>query len=124
MAIKADEDEEEYDDHSSSVPKHHFLSGTESGDGFTELTSSLIEYLRPIHQQWHLHQLLATVKKEGSSVHEVYRGHGGLKTKLELQDVAQLYSSLLATFSSLNSFGGPLPILNLLAFTQGFLSQL
>lgn len=57
------------------------------------------------------------MKRKGSSVHEVSLGHGGLKTKLELQDGSQLYSYLLATFSSLNSFGGPLPILNLLAFT-------
>lgn len=121
---KADEDEEAYDDHISSVPKQYLSTSTESGDAVTELTLSLIEYLRPVHQQWHLHQLLATVKKEGSSLHEAHLSQGGLKTKLELQDVAQLYSYLLAIFSCLNSVGGPLPILNLLAFTQGFLSLL
>ena len=118
------EDEEAYDDHISSVPKHHFSTSTESGDAVTELTSSLIEYLRPVHQQWHLQQLLATVKKECSSLHEAHLSQGGLTTKLELQDVAQLYSYLLAVFSCLNSIGGLFPILNLLDFTQGFLSLL
>ena len=113
------EDEEAYDDHISSVPKHHFSTSTESGDAVTELTSSLIEYLRPVHQQ-----LLATVKKECSSLHEAHLSQGGLKTKLELQDVAQLYSYLLAVFSCFNSIGGLFPILNLLNFTQGFLSLL
>eukprot|EP01018_Ginkgo_biloba_P039591 Gb_22218 [translate_table: standard] len=124
---KVDEDEEPGDsNHLTGIIKNYSPTNTEDEDGFTDLNMSIIELLRPVHQQWHLLQILATVKKDGSSEQEpqVSVNLGGLRRKLELKDVAQLYSYLLATFSSLNSFGGALPILNLLAFTQGFLSDL
>ncbi|XP_057818767.2 E3 ubiquitin-protein ligase UPL7 isoform X1 [Cryptomeria japonica] len=126
---KMAEDEETFDEnHVSAAVKHYSSSNANNEDGLTDMNLSFIEFLRPLYQQWHLQLLLNTIKKDSFPMHVTQHNdmwsQEGMKRKLELQDVAQLYSYLIAMFSAFNSSAGPLPILNLLAFTQGFLSQL
>ena len=89
----------------------------------------LVESIRPLHQQWHLLQLMNEAALNDSTpmmfMAAVRRSPKDATEKLfGLSDVARLYSSLLPAFSVLNPFGGALPILNLLAFTPGLLQQL
>lgn len=87
---------------------------------------SYMDLFRPVCQQWHLMKLL-TVMKNVAEINECdssllnnleYTG------KLELLDIAYLYSYMLKIFSVLNPVVGPLPVLNMLAFTPGFLVNL
>nr|PNR53004.1 hypothetical protein PHYPA_009379 [Physcomitrium patens] len=89
----------------------------------------LVESLRPLHQQWHLLQVMNEAALNDSApmmfIATAQRSLKGVTGKLfSLSDVAKLYSSLLPAFAVLNPFGGALPILNLLAFTPGLLPQL
>ncbi|CAH1452099.1 unnamed protein product [Lactuca virosa] len=65
------------------------------------------DLLNPVCQQWHLMKLLTL---ENNSY--------------ELTDVAYYYSSMLRIFTILNPVVGSMPILNMLSFTPGFLSNL
>lgn len=88
----------------------------------------LVESLRPLHQQWHLLQLMneAALNDSAPMVFLVAKRlpKGDTDKLFSQSDVARLYSNLLPAFSVLNPFGGALPILNLLAFTPGILPQL
>nr|XP_048321296.1 E3 ubiquitin-protein ligase UPL7 isoform X2 [Ziziphus jujuba var. spinosa] len=87
---------------------------------------SYLDSFKPICQQWHLTDLLAIINKEfcvqGSDtltqMEEKYLG------KLELIDIAYLYSYILRIFTFLNPTIGSLPVLNMLSFTPGFLVNL
>ncbi|XP_021908653.1 E3 ubiquitin-protein ligase UPL7 isoform X3 [Carica papaya] len=87
------------------------------------LKMSYMDLLRPVCQQWHLAKLLAT-SREVASAH----GDKTLSTnnpnylwKLELLDITYFYSQMLRIFKELNPAAGQLPILNMLAFTPGYL---
>ncbi|KAH9298313.1 hypothetical protein KI387_029995, partial [Taxus chinensis] len=126
---RVDEDEETFDGNNVlGAVEQYYPTNAECEDAFMDSNLSFLEYLRPLYQHWHLQLFLDAMKKDSFLVHEAQYSailsQEAAKRKLELQDVAQLYSYLLAMFSSFNSFGGALPILNLLAFTQGFLLQL
>jgi hypothetical protein len=95
----------------------------------TVIFQLLVESVRPLHQQWHLLQLMNEAALNDSTpmmfMAAAKRTQKGASERLfSLSDVARLYSSLLPAFSVLNPFGGALPILNLLAFTPGLLPQL
>ncbi|KAG0632524.1 hypothetical protein M758_1G333800 [Ceratodon purpureus] len=95
----------------------------------TVIFQLLVESIRPLHQNWHLLQLMNEAALNDSSpmifIAAAKRSLKGTReTNFSLPDVAKLYSSLLPAFSVLNPFGGALPILNLLAFTPGLLPQL
>eukprot|EP00252_Welwitschia_mirabilis_P024162 TRINITY_DN7059_c0_g3_i3.p1 TRINITY_DN7059_c0_g3~~TRINITY_DN7059_c0_g3_i3.p1 ORF type:complete len:797 (+),score=144.37 TRINITY_DN7059_c0_g3_i3:224-2392(+) len=80
-----------------------------------------MDSLRPLQKQWHLRQLISVVEKEDC---EHGLGEEASNMKLELQDVAKLYSELLTAFSNLDLYGCVLAFLNILAFTKGFLLKL
>ncbi|KAF6147499.1 hypothetical protein GIB67_021325 [Kingdonia uniflora] len=82
------------------------------------LKISYLDLFRPVHQQWHLSTLLATIKTD---VLVPILGDLG---KFELLDVAYYYSYMLRILSSLNPGNGPSPILNMLSYTPGFLFSL
>lgn len=77
----------------------------------------LLNLLRPLNQQWLLLELLNVASKS------VADPGANLQKQFGLSEVAKLYSNLLALFSALNSFGGALPVLNILAFTKSVLPQ-
>ncbi|KAB2630996.1 E3 ubiquitin-protein ligase UPL7 [Pyrus ussuriensis x Pyrus communis] len=77
-----------------------------------------LDKFRPISQQWHLTDLLATMNKVGD-----IQGSETLTPKkiehlgkLELQDIVHLYSYTLRIFSFLNPTVGSFPVLNMLSF--------
>ncbi|KAM1748361.1 hypothetical protein ACFX12_009363 [Malus domestica] len=85
-----------------------------------------LDMFRPISQQWHLTDLLATMNKVGD-----IQGSETLTPKkierlgkLELLDIVHLYSYMLRIFSFLNPTVGSFPVLNMLSFTPGFLVNL
>nr|XP_024374884.1 E3 ubiquitin-protein ligase UPL7-like isoform X3 [Physcomitrium patens]XP_024374886.1 E3 ubiquitin-protein ligase UPL7-like isoform X3 [Physcomitrium patens] len=89
----------------------------------------LVESLSPLHQQWHLVELVekATFNQSTPMVFiSVAKGSiKGAKEKLfTLSDVAKIYSILLQVFAVLNPFGGALPIVNLIAFTPSIVPLL
>ncbi|CAN6440352.1 unnamed protein product [Victoria cruziana] len=89
---------------------------------FEDLSSSLVNLIKPVQQQWHLISLLSAMKKNdeinGESHSSVQRSY------LELLDIVFFYSHMLRIYSLLNVTSGSLPILNVLAFTPGFLLEL
>ncbi|KAK9289440.1 hypothetical protein L1049_007595 [Liquidambar formosana] len=85
-----------------------------------------MDLFRPVHQQWHLMKLLATLKKD-AKIHEAYTPtpkNLEYMGKLELLDIAYFYSYMLRIFAVLNPTAGSLPVLNMLSFTPGFLVNL
>ena len=94
----------------------------------TVIFQLLVESLRPLHQQWHLLQLVNEAALNDSAPIIFLAGQrsaNGVQEKIfGLSDVAKLYSNLLPAFAVLNPFGGALPVLNLLAFTPMLLPQL
>lgn len=87
---------------------------------------SYLDFFKPVCQQWHLTDLLATIKKEFSVQGSETLPHNKEKYfgKLELLDIAYLYSYILRIFTFLNPTVGSLPVLNMLSFTPGFLFNL
>ncbi|KAG9459268.1 hypothetical protein H6P81_003776 [Aristolochia fimbriata] len=81
-----------------------------------------IDLLKPVCQQWHLMKLLAMLKKDETSVAAIERSE--CPESVQLLSIVYFYSYIVRIFSSLNHFGGPLPILNMLSFTPGFLIEL
>lgn len=87
---------------------------------------SYMDLFRPACQQWHLMKLLATLK----NVTWIDRCNSSLPNnleysgELELRDIAYFYSYMLRIFSVLNPEAASLPVLNMLAFTPGFLVNL
>ncbi|CAM0875437.1 unnamed protein product [Alopecurus aequalis] len=86
-----------------------------------------MDLLKPIYQQWHLRKLLVLTKEDVSckseTNHELTRRQVHCR-KLNLMDVICFYYYMIRIFSSLNPSIGPLPILNMLSFTPGFLVDL
>ncbi|KAM0874649.1 hypothetical protein ACQ4PT_037331 [Festuca glaucescens] len=94
----------------------------------TEETRTLfMDLLKPIYQQWHLRKLLVLAKEYVSckreTNHELTLRQVHFRS-LKLTDVICFYYYMLRIFSSLNPLVGPLPILNMLSFTPGFLVDL
>ncbi|KAJ0963179.1 hypothetical protein J5N97_028301 [Dioscorea zingiberensis] len=92
----------------------------------SKVIASYVNLLKPIHQQWHLLKLLASVKKKGpvqaintSGTNNCVEYCGNL----ELLDIVYLYYYMLRIYSYLDPFGS-LSILNVLSFTPGFLFEL
>ncbi|KAL2509270.1 E3 ubiquitin-protein ligase [Forsythia ovata] len=84
-----------------------------------------MDLFKPVCQQWHLKKLLSLSKD--SSVLETNNlpsGNPDNLWKCELLNVANYYSCMLRVFSTLNRVVKSLPILNMLSFTPGFLSNL
>ncbi|KAK3149711.1 hypothetical protein QOZ80_3AG0221390 [Eleusine coracana subsp. coracana] len=91
------------------------------------MISLLMDLLKPIYQQWHLRKLLMLAKEEVSCDKKT-NYNPTLKQmhfrSLQLSDVVYFYYHMLRIFSSLNESIGALPVLNMLAFTPGFLVDL
>ncbi|KAJ9555073.1 hypothetical protein OSB04_009687 [Centaurea solstitialis] len=83
---------------------------------------SYTDLLKPVCQQWHLMKLL--ILDKGSSIQKVDNSLPETPEKCELTDVAYFYSYMLRIFTTLNPVVGSMPILNMLAFTPGFLLNL
>uniref|UniRef100_A0ACD5W8W1 Uncharacterized protein n=1 Tax=Avena sativa TaxID=4498 RepID=A0ACD5W8W1_AVESA len=86
-----------------------------------------MDLLKPIYQQWHLRKLLVLTKEDVSckskTNHELTLRQVHYR-RLNLMDVICFYYYMIRIFSSLNPSIGPLPILNMLSFTPGFLADL
>ncbi|KAH0457572.1 hypothetical protein IEQ34_012887 [Dendrobium chrysotoxum] len=85
------------------------------------------DLLSPAHQQWHLRKLLSLLEKskliqqkDSCVSNQGTKGIGNLR----LIDIVYFYDFLLRIFSSLNPIGGSLPILNVLSFSPGLITQL
>ncbi|KAH7673883.1 HECT domain-containing protein [Dioscorea alata] len=92
----------------------------------SRVKTTYVSLLKPIYQQWHLLKLLALVKKEGPAQEiNTYAAHVCVEYcgNMELQDIVYLYYDMLRIYSILDPFGS-LSILNVLAFTPGFLIEL
>lgn len=85
---------------------------------------SYMDLFRPVCQQWHLMKLLAILKNVALICDSSLPNNPEYSGKLELLDIAYFYSYMLRIFSVLNPVVGPLPVLNMLAFTPGFLVNL
>ncbi|KAL8168192.1 hypothetical protein V2J09_009691 [Rumex salicifolius] len=88
-------------------------------------STTFLDLLRPVCQQWHLLKLMTIVKRDASenendgsnSIMQVAR-------PLQFLDIAYLYSNMIRIYSILNFKLGSLPVLNMLSFTPGFLVSL
>ncbi|KAF8681820.1 hypothetical protein HU200_045261 [Digitaria exilis] len=102
---------------------HDDTSVTEEGgtSGSCSMRTLFMDLLKPIYQQWHLRKLLMLAKEDASC-------NMGIKYDpvwtLKLSDVVCFYYHMLRIFSSFNPSIGALPILNMLAFSPGFLVDL
>ncbi|KDP29225.1 hypothetical protein JCGZ_16614 [Jatropha curcas] len=90
------------------------------------LNMSYVDLLRPVCQQWHLTKLLAISKTDTYvDIDETSTAQNAkYSRKLELVEIAYFYSYFLRIFSILNPSLGPLPVLNMLSFTPGYLVTL
>ncbi|KAK7245012.1 hypothetical protein RIF29_39842 [Crotalaria pallida] len=92
---------------------------------YESLIASYVDQFRPLCQQWHLTNLLESINRDATNKAETPISnsleHLG---KLDLYDVALLYSNLLRIFSSLSPIHGSIPVLNMLSFTPGYLVRL
>ncbi|KAJ1294033.1 hypothetical protein BS78_01G115200 [Paspalum vaginatum] len=116
----------------SSVGNNAFHAETsvpEEGDTNDSCTMRALffDLLKPIYQQWHLRKLLM-LAKEDVSCSKGTNNDPNLKhnhfQSLKLSDVVCLYYHMLRIFSSFNPSVGALPILNMVAFSPGFLVDL
>lgn len=83
-----------------------------------------MDLLRPVCQQWHLSKLMVTVKSNGFiNENDTFTSKSDLKHMkvLGLLDIVHCYSYMVRIYSALNLMLGPLPVLNMLSFTPGFL---
>ncbi|XP_068648716.1 E3 ubiquitin-protein ligase UPL7 [Aristolochia californica] len=81
-----------------------------------------VDLLKPVCQQWHLMKLLDVLKKDEISVAAVEKSD--CPERPQLLSIVYFYSFMVRIYSSLNHFGGSLPVLNMLSFTPGFLVEL
>lgn len=89
------------------------------------LIMSYMDQFKPVCQQWHLKNLLASIDTDATNKAETVLSNSlECLGKLELCDVALFYSNLLRIFSALSPIRGSLSILNMLSFTPGFLVRL
>ncbi|KAM2242414.1 hypothetical protein ACFX1S_009374 [Malus domestica] len=93
-------------------------------EGETGSFKMYLDMFRPISQQWHLTDLLATMNKVGDIQGSLTPKKIERLGKLELLDIVHLYSYMLRIFSFLNPTVGSFPVLNMLSFTPGFLVNL
>lgn len=103
----------------------------EGSDGAYELPweslkTSFVDLFRPVCQQWHLIKLLEISKKYAHTDEAKILPPNNIERlrKLELLDIANFYSYMLRIFAAFNPMIGPLPVLNMLSFTPGFLGNL
>ena len=82
------------------------------------LRASFLELLKPLHQQWYLRNLLFSAEAGAPNKGSKYSGNP------HFLDVLILYYNLVKIYASLDSRSGPLPILNMLSFTPGFIVKL
>ncbi|CAL4918416.1 unnamed protein product [Urochloa decumbens] len=102
---------------------HAETSVAEEGgtNGSCSMRTLFMDLLKPIYQQWHLRKLLMLAKEDVSCS----RGTNCDPIRsLNLSDVVCFYYHMLRIFSSFNPSIGALPILNMLAFSPGFLVDL
>ncbi|XP_019456174.1 PREDICTED: E3 ubiquitin-protein ligase UPL7 [Lupinus angustifolius] len=92
---------------------------------YESLIVSYIDQFRPICQQWHLTNLLASINTDATNKPEITLSNSlEHLRKLDLHDVTLLHSNLLRILSSLSPTRGSLPVLNMLSFTPGYLVRL
>ncbi|XP_061352412.1 E3 ubiquitin-protein ligase UPL7 [Gastrolobium bilobum] len=92
---------------------------------YESLIMSYMDQFRPVCQQWHLTNLLASINRDATNKAEASLSNSlECLGKLDLCDVALFYSSLIRIFSALSPIRGSLPVLNMLSFTPGFLVSL
>ncbi|XP_044979660.1 E3 ubiquitin-protein ligase UPL7 isoform X2 [Hordeum vulgare subsp. vulgare] len=98
----------------------------DTNDSF-RIRTLFMDLLKPIYQQWHLRKLLILAKEDVPYERETNHDLDQRQVKcrsLKLTDIICFYYYMLRIFSSLNPSIGPLPILNMLSFTPGFLVDL
>ncbi|XVE96542.1 hypothetical protein REPUB_Repub02eG0231500 [Reevesia pubescens] len=102
------------------------VSMQENGTACGSLETSFIDLLRPVCQQWHLKKLLEISKRYADTDEAKILPSNNVDClgNLELLDIAYLYSYMLRIFAAFNPMIGPLPVLNMLSFTPGFLGNL
>nr|TKV92026.1 hypothetical protein SEVIR_9G136900v2 [Setaria viridis] len=101
---------------------HAETSIAEEGDtNGSSMRTLFMDLLKPIYQQWHLRKLLTLAKEDVSCSRGT--NYDPIRS-LKLSDVVCFYYHLLRIFSSFNPSIGALPILNMLAFSPGFLVDL
>ncbi|XP_008794042.2 E3 ubiquitin-protein ligase UPL7 [Phoenix dactylifera] len=113
--------------HSDELLATDYSSEAVDSDNSNNMKSSYIDLLKPVHQQWHLRNLLIMVKKNiPTQVAETCAANQSSEYlgNFKLLNVIYLYYFMLRIFSFLNPFLGSLPILNILSFTPGFLVEL
>ncbi|XP_022767204.1 E3 ubiquitin-protein ligase UPL7 isoform X2 [Durio zibethinus] len=90
------------------------------------LKTSFMDLFRPVCEQWHLKRLLE-ISKRYAHMNEAKilpANNSESLENLELLDIAYFYSYMLRIFAAFNPMIGPLPVLNMLSFTPGFLGNL
>ncbi|XP_057535793.1 E3 ubiquitin-protein ligase UPL7 [Amaranthus tricolor] len=99
----------------------------DDGSSGAEMTSESLNYmdlLRPVCQQWHLAKLMVIANSKSSTDErnspKSKSDYKHIKV-LELVDIALCYSYMIRLYSAMNLRHGPLPVLNMLSFTPGFL---
>ncbi|XP_060201350.1 E3 ubiquitin-protein ligase UPL7-like [Lycium barbarum] len=92
---------------------------------FGSLQMSYMDLFKPVCLQKHLMELLV-LEQDGLIQRAESLPSCGAESSgsCELLDVAYYYSWMLRIFSSLNPLLGAMPVLNMLSFTPGFLSNL
>lgn len=113
--------------HSDELLATDYSSEAVASDNSNNMKSSYIDLLKPVHQQWHLRNLLIMVKKNiPTQVADTCATNQSIEYlgNFKLLSVIYLYYYMLRIFSFLNPFLGSLPILNILSFTPGFLVEL
>lgn len=112
-----------------NITLHSDTSVAEEGntnDG-CRMRTLFMDLLKPIYQQWHLRKLLLLAKEDVSCCKGTNYDPNQKNIhfrSLGLSDVVCFYYHMLRIFSSLNPSIGALPILNMLAFSPGFLVDL
>lgn len=113
--------------HSDELLAADYSSEAVDSDNNNNMKSSYIDLLKPVHQQWHLRNLLIMVKTDiPTQVADTCVANLSLEYlgNFKLLNIIHLYYYMLRIFSFLNPFLGSLPILNVLSFTPGFLVEL
>lgn len=93
---------------------------------YVNFKMSYMDLFRPVCQQWHLKKLLAiTSESANGSVAKTLPLDGAENFgKLQLLDIVHLYSYMLRIFAIFSHTTKSLPVLNMLSFAPGFLSNL
>ena len=112
-----------------NITSHADTSVAEEGDtnDGCRMRTLFMDLLKPIYQQWHLRKLLMLAKEDFSCCRATNYDPNVKNIcfrSLKLSDVVCFYYHMLRIFSSLNPSIGALPILNMLAFSPGFLVDL